>query len=175
MRDVTHCWDAFDSPCGPLLVVVNDGGAVVRIEFAHRRPPERLADALAGRGLEATRDRRRVAPVRAQIEAYLARERLRFDLALAPRGTPFQLDVWEALRRIPWGETVSYGELARRIGKPRAVRAVGRANGANPIPIVVPCHRVVGADGSLTGFGGGLEAKRLLLALESDARQLALV
>jgi methylated-DNA-[protein]-cysteine S-methyltransferase len=102
----------------------------------------------------------------AQLEAYFAGERREFDLPLAPEGTPFQLATWQALREIPYGTTLSYGELARRIGKPRAVRAVGAANSRNPISIIVPCHRVIGSDGTLTGYGGGLEVKRRLLELE---------
>jgi methylated-DNA-[protein]-cysteine S-methyltransferase len=105
-----------------------------------------------------------------QLEAYFEGERREFDLPLAPEGTPFQREVWEMLRKIPYGETVSYGELARRLERPGSSRAVGAANGRNPIPIVIPCHRVVGADGSLTGFGGGLEVKRRLLALEARHR-----
>ncbi len=101
-----------------------------------------------------------------QLAAYFARELTEFDLPLAPQGTPFQLSVWEALRRIPYGETVSYGALAKSIGRPRASRAVGAANGANPLPIVVPCHRVIGSTGHLTGFGGGIDTKIALLALE---------
>jgi methylated-DNA-[protein]-cysteine S-methyltransferase len=101
-----------------------------------------------------------------QLQEYFAGKRQRFSLQLAPEGTPFQLRVWQELRNIPYGETISYGELARRIGKPNASRAVGTANGRNPLSIVVPCHRVIGANGTLTGFGGGLENKRTLLALE---------
>ncbi len=101
-----------------------------------------------------------------QLEAYFAGELTDFSLALAPRGTPFQLSVWQALREIPYGATRSYGELARAIGRPKASRAVGAANGSNPLPIVVPCHRVIGSSGKLTGFGGGLEAKAILLSLE---------
>jgi len=106
----------------------------------------------------------------AQLEAYFAGERRGFDLPLAPEGTPFQREVWSALLAIPYGETVSYGELARRLGRPNASRAVGAANGRNPIPIIIPCHRVIGADGSLTGFGGGLAIKRRLLELEAGGR-----
>lgn len=106
----------------------------------------------------------------AQLEAYFAGERREFELALAPEGTPFQREVWAMLRGIPYGETVSYGELAERLARPGAARAVGAANGRNPIPIVIPCHRVVGANGSLTGFGGGLHVKRRLLALETRHR-----
>jgi methylated-DNA-[protein]-cysteine S-methyltransferase len=104
-----------------------------------------------------------------QLAEYFAGERRIFDLRLAPRGTSFQRLVWAALAEIPYGETRSYGDLARRIGRPAASRAVGAANGRNPLPIVLPCHRVVGTDGSLTGFGGGLAVKRALLALEQAA------
>jgi methylated-DNA-[protein]-cysteine S-methyltransferase len=103
----------------------------------------------------------------AQLEEYFAGERRDFSLPLPLEGTPFQTTVWSALRTIPYGATVSYGELARRIGRPSASRAVGAANGANPLPIILPCHRVIGADRSLTGFGGGLETKRFLLAFEA--------
>lgn len=105
-----------------------------------------------------------------ELRAYFGGELRQFSLALAPAGTPFQLDVWRALAAIPYGETTSYGELARRIGRARAVRAVGAANGSNPLPIVVPCHRVIGSNGSLTGYGGGLPIKRALLALERGVR-----
>jgi len=101
-----------------------------------------------------------------QLEAYFTLDLRQFDLALAPEGTTFQLEVWQSLRDIPYGKTVSYAEIARRIGRPKAVRAVGAANGRNPLPIVIPCHRVVGKDGSLTGYGGGLHIKAALLALE---------
>lgn len=102
----------------------------------------------------------------AQLGEYFAGERMTFDLPLAPSGTEFELGVWELLRRIPAGQTASYGDLARKLGDPTLARAVGRANGQNPLPIVVPCHRVIGADGSLVGFGGGLERKRWLLEHE---------
>jgi methylated-DNA-[protein]-cysteine S-methyltransferase len=104
---------------------------------------------------------------RKQLDAYFAGELERFDLPLAPHGTPFQLRVWEELRRIPYGQTISYSELARRLGDRKLVRAVGLANGRNPLSIVIPCHRVVGADGSLVGYGGGLERKRWLLEHEA--------
>jgi methylated-DNA-[protein]-cysteine S-methyltransferase len=101
-----------------------------------------------------------------QLNGYFAGKLRRFDLPLAPEGTAFQQTVWRALQTIPYGETLSYGGLARRIGRPSASRAVGAANGRNPIPIIIPCHRVIGAAGSLTGFGGGLSTKRKLLELE---------
>ena len=108
------------------------------------------------------------APVKAQLRAYFKGELKRFDVALAPVGTPFQLKVWRALRNIPYGELVSYKTIAEAIGNPKAVRAVGGANARNPIPIIVPCHRCIGSDGSLTGFGGGLETKKRLIELEQS-------
>jgi methylated-DNA-[protein]-cysteine S-methyltransferase len=112
------------------------------------------------------------ADVRTQLEQYFDGERERFELPLAPRGGGFEQRVWAALREIPYGETESYGALARRIGAPDAARAVGLANGRNPIAVVIPCHRVIGADGSLTGFGGGLPRKRFLLDLEAGVGSL---
>jgi methylated-DNA-[protein]-cysteine S-methyltransferase len=110
-------------------------------------------------------------PVR-QLRAYFAGELKDFDLPLAPKGTEFQQNVWAELCKIPYGETISYGELARRIGNPNASRAVGLANGSNPIPVVIPCHRVIGANGKLTGYGGGLPIKERLLALEKKQLRL---
>lgn len=109
-----------------------------------------------------------------QLAEYFAGTRSEFDLKLAPDGTPFQLAVLKALQKIPYGQTCSYRDIAIRIGKPKAVRAVGAANGRNPLPIVIPCHRVIGSNGSLTGFGGGLTAKRFLLDLESGVQPLSL-
>ena len=104
-----------------------------------------------------------------QLGEYFAKMRVEFDLPLATEGTPFQRSVWRVLREIPYGATISYGELARRVGNPKASRAVGSANGKNPLPIVIPCHRVIASDGTLGGFGGGLPAKEALLALEREA------
>jgi methylated-DNA-[protein]-cysteine S-methyltransferase len=118
-------------------------------------------------------DKAPFAEVIRQLRAYFSGELKTFDLPLAPEGTEFQLLVWNSLRTIPYGETISYAQLAHNIGNPKAVRAVGLANGCNPIPIIIPCHRVIGSDGSLTGFGGGLPNKKKLLALES--RQLSLL
>ena len=151
------------SPNGPLLLAGGDEGLAC-IGF------------LSGKGAvtprsDWQRDETAFGPARTQLDAYFAGRLTRFDLALAPRGTPFQLAVWQALTEIPPGETISYGELARRIGRPSASRAVGAANGANPLPIVVPCHRVIGAGGALTGFAGGIETKRFLLALERGQGQ----
>ena len=111
-----------------------------------------------------------LSPAVAQLREYFSRLRREFDLLLDLRGTPFQQQVWAELRKVPYGQTVSYGELARRVGRPAAARAVGQAVGANPVPIIVPCHRVVGANGSLVGYGGGLEIKSALLRLEGVLR-----
>jgi methylated-DNA-[protein]-cysteine S-methyltransferase len=149
-----------DSPIGELLLT-GDGTALTglymqagrrkRIDRSWERSDSAFANAVA------------------QLGEYFDGRRREFDLPLAPRGAEFQIRAWHALREIPYGETVSYGEQARRIGQPDAARAVGAANGQNPIAVIVPCHRVIGADGKLTGFGGGLERKRLLLDLEADA------
>jgi methylated-DNA-[protein]-cysteine S-methyltransferase len=106
------------------------------------------------------------AEVARQLRAYFSRDLRRFDLPLQPEGTAFQLAVWRRLQEIPYGETVTYGELARRLGNPQGARAVGMANGSNPLPIVIPCHRVIASNGRLTGFGGGLEVKQMLLDIE---------
>lgn len=151
-------FDELDSPVGTLLLVA-DAAGLRRVEFPRGRHPVRR-DAKWQRASEP------LARVRAQLEEYFAGKRRAFELELAPEGTPFQLRVWAALRAIPYGRTTSYGDLARTLGDPSAVRAVGAANGRNPLPIVVPCHRVIGADGSMVGFGGGLDTKRWLLAHE---------
>lgn len=160
----THTYSVIRSPVGELLVAANDEGIThVLFERANGRhnigSDWRLDDGSGSRWL---------ATARSQLAEYFAGERLAFDLPLAAAGTPFQRSVWSALSAIEYGEVISYGELARRIGNPRAVRAVGLANGRNPISIVVPCHRVIGANGTLTGYGGGLERKRWLLALEAS-------
>lgn len=152
------CWHEIDSPIGRLLLAA-DGAALVQVHF--QAGPHPLQPAPAWR-----HDAAPLSAAARQLMEYFAGSRRCFDLPLAPRGTPFQLAVWRALLSIPYGETVSYGELAQRLGTPGAARAVGVANGANPLPVIVPCHRVIGADGSLTGFGGGLPIKRALLALE---------
>ena len=152
-------YDYLESPIGPLLVAGN-GEGLKRIEFPRRGKRARPESGW----LKSPREMNEVTE---QLKEYFAGERTWFDLKLAPEGTEFQRQVWKALRRIPYGKTISYGELADRIGNPKAVRAVGGANGKNPIPIVIPCHRVIGADGSLTGFGGGLETKVALLSLET--------
>lgn len=155
------------SPIGDLGLVVDDADRLVRIEFL-RQDDEPLTAALERHfpGEELVEDAARTARVEAQLAEYFAGERKSFDLELAPRGTEFQRQVWHDLLDIPAGETRTYSEVARRLGRPGASRAVGRANATNPIPIVVPCHRVVGADGTLTGYAGGLPIKRGLLEIE---------
>jgi methylated-DNA-[protein]-cysteine S-methyltransferase len=154
-------WYESDSPVGRLLLVAN-AQALTQLHFQTGPHPLRAAP-------EWRRAAEPFMTVLAQLQEYFAGTRRTFELPLAPQGTAFQLAVWQALRAIPYGETVSYGELARRLGRSDSARAVGMANGANPLPIIVPCHRVIGADGSLTGFGGGLHIKRSLLSLEGAA------
>jgi methylated-DNA-[protein]-cysteine S-methyltransferase len=154
------------SPLGPLTLAADARGTLVYLGFGERDPRHRLLQALDPEAAGLALDSGLLEPAIRQLEAYFRGELRDFDLPLDPRGTPFQLRVWAELRRIPYGTTLSYGELARRLGDPNLTRAVGAANGANPISIIIPCHRVIGADGSLTGYGGGLEVKRGLLALE---------
>jgi methylated-DNA-[protein]-cysteine S-methyltransferase len=154
-----------ESPVGPLLLVADNAG-LRQILFENGNHPARLESSWV-------EDERSFADVIQQLGSYFAGKLKEFDLPLAPEGTPFQLKVWRCLCEIPYGETISYGELACRIGNPNAARAVGLANGSNPIPIVIPCHRVIGSNGKLTGYGGGLPIKEKLLALER--RQLRLL
>ena len=159
------------SPLGPLALLSNRAGALVSLGFGDHEPRGRLLRQLElDGGLSA--DPGLLAPAVDQLEAYFQGTRTTFELPLAPRGTPFQLRVWAELQRIPHGATISYGELARRLGDPLLTRAVGTANGANPISIIIPCHRVIGADGSLTGYAGGLEIKRALLEREAGTGPL---
>src|SRR5579862_4177647 len=155
---MNYCY--VESPIGHLLIAGSER-AIYSISFpkdGKPRPPE-------ARWVESTDGALGDAVV--QLREYFAGRRTTFELTLAPIGTAFQKTVWQRLREIPYGETISYGELARRVGNPKAARAVGAANGANPLPIVVPCHRVIGGKGALTGFGGGLAVKEALLALEA--------
>ncbi len=154
-----------DSPIGELLIAGDDTGALTHLHMQDGRT--RLAPAPGS-----TPDAARLADAVAQLREYFAGARRAFELALAPAGHAFEQRVWMALREIPYGETRSYGEIARAIGAPGAARAVGLANGRNPIAVIVPCHRVIGADGSLTGFGGGLPNKRRLLDLEAGRLSL---
>lgn len=160
-HEQTNWYTYFDSPVGTLLLESSAGSlTVLRFESE------------AGKAAQPTSgSQRSVAPfdgVLNQLAAYFDGELRSFELPLAPRGTPFQRQVWQELCRIPFGETVCYADIAQRIGRPRATRAVGAANGKNPIAIIIPCHRVIGKNGSLTGFGGGLATKRALLELEKE-------
>jgi len=147
------------TPIGPLRLSGDDEG-LREISFQRRARS-------AGSPEDGRISREPFLEVISELEEYFAGRLTRFRVRLAPRGTPFQLRVWSLLRTIPYGETTTYGEIARELGQPGASRAVGAANGRNPIPVIVPCHRVIGSDGSLTGFGGGLEIKRALLDLEA--------
>jgi methylated-DNA-[protein]-cysteine S-methyltransferase len=148
-----------DSPVGPLLIAGNDTGLQL-IEFHTPRHPMSRGDQWHEGDHAVLRETQR------QLGEYFAGIRRHFELPLAPQGTEFQRQVWWELANIPFGGTISYAQLALRVGRPTATRAVGAANGRNPVPIVLPCHRVIGSDGSLTGFGGGLPTKQFLLQLE---------
>jgi methylated-DNA-[protein]-cysteine S-methyltransferase len=152
-----NIWTTYESPVGMLTLVGGDSG-LSGLLFPG---PDELD--------QSGRDPAAFADVTAQLDEYFAGERREFNLQLDLKGTPFQLAVWEQLRAIPYGTTVSYGELARRIDRPDRVRAVGGAVGRTPVPIIVPCHRVIGANGSLTGYGGGIPRKRALLEHEGAA------
>ena len=146
-----------ETPIGPLHAVFDEKERLAELGFSGRQA---ILPVDGGTG--------RIAcpPLVQQLLEYFSGQRKTFDFPLAPKGTPFQLAVWNALLEIPYGDTITYAELARRIGKPSAIRAVGAANGANPIPVIIPCHRVIGSNGTLTGYGGGIERKQWLLALE---------
>jgi methylated-DNA-[protein]-cysteine S-methyltransferase len=156
---VTTWFTSTPSPVGELLLA-GDGAALSLLSLH----PQRDRDDLEA---TAVRDDAAFAAVVAQLQAYFAGDLHEFDVPLAPEGSAFQRRVWDELRTIPYGTTISYGELARRVDRPGAARAVGLANGRNPLPIIVPCHRVIGSDGRLTGYGGGVERKRFLLELEA--------
>ncbi len=161
---MTLLYDMIESPLGTLLLV-GDGRALHRVDMQQGRRPTRLDPSWQ-------RDPAALTDAATQLEEYFAGDRQTFELDLSMAGNPFERRVWDELVEIPYGETASYGEIARRVGAPSAARAVGLANGRNPIAVIVPCHRVIGADGSLTGYGGGLERKRLLLDLESGVLTL---
>ena len=157
-----HRWGTIETDFATFAAWVDERGRLVRFNLS--------AKGAAKVDATAVHDERAIARVRKQVEEYCAGKRKEFDLELAPTGTEFQRAVWKALLEIPYGETRSYGEVARAIGQPNAARGVGSANHANPIGLIVPCHRVIGADGSLTGYGGGLPLKQALLAHEAEHR-----
>ena len=158
-------FDVVDSPVGPLLVAATDRG-LLRISF-DADPEQELARIARIAGARVLRSPRAVEPVRRELDEYFEQRREAFDLTVDLRGsTPFSVQVLEELARVPYGQTATYGELAAKVGRPRAARAIGMIMNHNPIPIVLPCHRVVGAGGSLVGYAGGLERKEMLLRLE---------
>ena len=159
-------YDLYDSPQGQMLLAANDEG-IAGVYFDGQKYFPRRKE-------QWRRDGRRalLRQAKRELAEYFAGERERFEVALAPQGTSFQRAVWKAISTVGFGQTISYGELARRAGFPGSARAAGAATGRNPIGIIVPCHRIVGSDGSLTGYAGGLARKRALLALESGERDL---
>jgi methylated-DNA-[protein]-cysteine S-methyltransferase len=161
----TDRWHVVGSPIGDLLLT-GDGRALTGLHMLATGEGADAADPSWRHDPEA------FAEAEAQLRAYFDGELAEFDLELAPSGTPFQIEVWRALLDVPYGETTSYGEIARQLGKPSAFRAVGAANGRNPIAVIVPCHRIIGSAGSLVGYGGGLDRKRLLLDLEAGLLSL---
>ncbi len=176
----TYYSGTFQSPFGDLIIVVNETNGLTQLILPNGH--DRWANEIAQRNLRVLDNPQRCAAVFTQLDEYFQRRREVFDLPLRAEGTEFQRAVWSALQTIPYGSTITYKELAQCVGNPAAIRAVGRANGSNPIPIVIPCHRVIGTDGSLTGFGGGLLLKEQLLSLEgaytpttAAAHQLALM
>jgi methylated-DNA-[protein]-cysteine S-methyltransferase len=163
LRDDTaeepYYWELVPSPLGAIIVTVDDDARLTEIR-------------LDGEQRNGPRDARRCAPACAQLTEYFAGKRREFDLQLAPRGTQFQQRVWQALLAIPFGVVRTYGDVARDIGQPLAMRAVGQANGRNPLPIVIPCHRVIAGDGTIGGYSSGLHIKHRLLALEGIEMKL---
>lgn len=153
-------YDYVETPLGRMLVM-SDAGRLVGLHFREDRHQPMLEQAWTRDSGDAVIERTRY-----QLAEYFAGTRREFDVPMEPRGTPFQQRVWTVLTEIPYGTTTTYGRMARRLGQPTATRAVGAANGRNPISILVPCHRAIGADGSLTGYAGGLERKKALLELE---------
>lgn len=154
-------FEPIDSPVGGLLAVVDEDGRLCELGFTRGRHARLLHAASRSDQTQATIER-----TRTQIAEYFAGTRTTFELPLAPRGSAFEQAVWNALVEIPYGQTATYGDIAARVGMPQGAQAVGRANGANPIPIVIPCHRVIGSDGKLVGYAGGMDVKEALLRLE---------
>lgn len=165
--------DTVESPAGRLAFAVDDDGALIRLHFAESDNGEVMEEGLEYEGYTVAPDESRTARVREELSEYAAGRRTTFDVPLALAGSEWQKAVWRELTRIPFGETRSYGEIADRLGKPGAARAVGRANATNVLPLVVPCHRVISADGTLGGFNGGLHLKTRLLDHERRVRSEA--
>lgn len=173
----TQYADTIPSPLGTIWAMVDGEGRLTQLHFGGSRTAPDSKPAveaeLGARGVQLRWEKKPLARVAKLLDGYFARRIREFDLEVAPHGTSFQKSVWQALMEIPYGQTRSYGELAAQLEKPEASRAVGRANGANPVSLVIPCHRVIGADGALTGYGGGMDRKRALLALEQGQAILA--
>ena len=153
-------YDYFQTDLAGTLIMAGDGKGLRHLNFINGKHPVTVQR-------DWQRDTNHFTTVKAQLAAYFEGERKTFDVDLFPQGTPFQMKVWSALLTVPYGKVVSYQWIARRIGKPAAVRAVGAANGRNPISIIIPCHRVIGKDGTLTGYGGGIDVKQRLIRLEN--------
>lgn len=166
MSDRSLRYGTFATPLGPMVAVVDETGALTHLDFIDEEGDVKAWLARHVRDAALRPGKAAIARVAKTMRAYYAGEIHDFDLPLNAKGTPFQKRVWDELVQIPYGTTISYGELAERVGRPSAARAVGRANGTNPIAVVVPCHRVIGANGDLTGYAGGLAIKAALLALE---------
>jgi methylated-DNA-[protein]-cysteine S-methyltransferase len=158
--------DTIDAAPGPCTFAVNDAGALLRLQFLDGNYERTVEEEMKRAGFSCSQDAGRSAQARTELLEYCAGTRRTFDVPLVLSGTEWQNTVWRELTRIPFGETRTYGQIAATLGRPAAARAMGRANATNPLPLVVPCHRVIGADGSLTGYGGGLHLKVRLLAHE---------
>jgi len=166
--------DLIDTPLGVMIALVDAQGALQRLEFLD----DEVHEPLIWRGYQLQREAALVAPVARQLDEYFAGQRREFELALAPLGNAFLHEAWKHLRQVPYGTTMTYGALALKLARNTSARAVGRANAVNPIAIIVPCHRIIGANGSLTGYAGGLHRKQALLELEgvlTPARQQSLL
>ena len=162
--------DRLDSPVGAFEFATNSEGALLGLQFLDGHYPLTFQQTLVRDGFELRQDLARSAQARTELQDYFAGKRHTFDVPLVFRGSPFQIAVWNALLQIPFATTRTYTQIAQMISRPEAVRAVGRANATNRIPLVIPCHRVIGANGSLTGFAGGLHLKERLLAFEAAHR-----
>ena len=165
--------DEIDSPAGPLAFAVNEDGALMRLHFVESDNGPVMEEELQDEGYALEADEARTASVRTELSEYVSGQRKTFDASLAFAGSEWQKTVWMELTRIPFGETRSYGEIADTLGRPGAARAVGRANASNILPVVVPCHRVIAADGTLGGFNGGLHLKERLLEHERNVLAVA--
>jgi methylated-DNA-[protein]-cysteine S-methyltransferase len=166
--------ETFDTAGGPITIAVDPAGALLRLSFGDGHYTRTIEEDLLASGYQVHPAAGQAARARQEIEEYWSEGRRTFEVPVALQGTQWQIDVWQALMAVPYGTTRTYGSMAAQLGRPHAARAIGRANATNPIPLVIPCHRLVGANGSLTGFGGGLHIKQRLLehegAIVDDSR-----